>query len=77
MMNLHYSSEDVERGKTRFAIDGLNSIKYHILEMIERPMFTQIMVQFIPEEVSCNVRSTHLIITSYLIAAGERFETSF
>ena len=49
--SLYYRNETIERGRSHFAEDGLNSLKYHIKTVELKETFTRILVQLIPEEV--------------------------
>lgn len=40
-------------GANRFNTDGLNSLKYKILELKAKPLYTWILVEITPESVSC------------------------
>lgn len=52
MQEMLCRKQDVEKAKGRYNIDGLNSLKYHIIETEEKITFTKLLVDFVPEDVS-------------------------
>lgn len=56
-----FREKEVKRGHSRHAIDGLNSLKYHVLEIEKKKTFTRILVNFNPEE-ACQMKTTKIVM---------------
>lgn len=46
--------ETLDGGRTLQQVDGINSLKYHVIEFEKKRSFTRILVDLIPSEVNTN-----------------------